>query len=69
MMITDAINSVLDKLFICNIGYVFKYILKVPSLHLNNIRWSNTYKLSISSSFLVYCNLRCSLDGNLVKSG
>ena len=25
-------------------------------------------RLSISSSFLVYCHLRCSLDGNLVKS-
>ena len=24
-------------------------------------------RLSISSSFLVYCHLRCSLDGNLVK--
>ena len=25
-------------------------------------------RLSISFSFLVYCHLRCSLDGNLVKS-
>ena len=25
-------------------------------------------RLSISSSFLVYCRLRCSLDGHLVKS-
>ena len=25
-------------------------------------------RLSISSSFLVYCHLMCSLDGNLVKS-
>ena len=31
---------------------------------------SNYYmsRLSISSSFLVYCHLRCSLDDNLVKS-
>ena len=41
-MITDAINSVLGKLFICNIGYVINYILKVASPHLNYIRWSKT---------------------------
>ena len=42
MMSTDAINSVIDILFICKIGHVIKYILKVASPHLNNIRWSKT---------------------------
>ena len=37
-----AFNSVLGKLFICKIGYVIKYILKMASSHINNIGWSKT---------------------------
>ena len=42
MMSNDAIDSVLDKWFICTIGNIIKYILKVASRHVNNSGWSAT---------------------------
>ena len=50
-----------------------KYLLVKAGYNLLSIRAAYTYnyymsRLSISFSFLVYCHLRCSLDGNLVKS-
>ena len=47
-----------------------KYLVKAVILSIEAGYTYNYYmsRLSISSSFLVYCHLRCSLDGNLVKS-
>ena len=66
---TDCVHASSVNIFKNKID---KYLVKKKQVILI-IRAGYTYnyymsRLSISSSFLVYGHLRCSLDGNLVKS-
>ena len=58
---TDCVHASSVNMFKNKID---KYLVKYVTLSISTIM----SRLSISSSFLVYCHPRCSLDGNLVKS-